>query len=160
MKKLFISFILCFISFNLFAEEFSLFPWVCGQKDIYQYCINKGWVYSSDVSDDVTTLVFDTPETVTYHGSKIYRLRFSFDKKDNLVLQAMTFLDVTEITLSLANMMDYLVADKARLVNKTLEKSDLYQIALDAELANNKKARYIIVGQGNAYQTSIAYFAY
>lgn len=160
MKKLFISFILCFISFNLFAEEFSLFPWVCGQKDIYSYCTNKGWQYSSSVSDGVTSLIFDTPETVTYRGNKIYRLRFSFDKNDNLVMQAITFSEMARIEFCLASVLDLMVADKARLVNKSMDKSDLYQLAFDAELYNDRKSKYVILGQGTEFQISIAYLAY
>lgn len=155
MKRLFISILFLFSVSCIFADEFSLFPWICNQKDVYSFCINKGWEYSSDVSDSITTFYF-TPKSTTYHGNKVYRFRFSFDK-DELIIQAMTFDDMLELDMALASLLESLVQDKARLVDKKLSKADLYTIQYNAELSNNITAKYFIIGQGNVFQNSIAY---
>jgi hypothetical protein len=128
MKRLLTTIIL-FLSVSFaFADEFSLFPWTCGQKEVFNYCINKGWEYSSDISDNITTLVFKTPETVTYHGYKTFNLRFAFDKNDNLIIQSITFFNLDAMAISLATVLDNMVADKARLTDKEMERDELYHL--------------------------------
>lgn len=161
MKRLFITIIFLLTFGLLSAEEFSLFPWVCNQKDVYSYCMNRGWKYSSDVSDDVTSFYFTPSEDVTYHGRKIYILRFSFYKNDKLMLQAITFSDMDRLDIAFSKLLDNMVTDKARLLNKTMDKNDeLYNIQFKAELSNNIQCNYFLVGKENAYQNSVAYMNY
>lgn len=160
MKRLFtiIIFILC-VSLA-FAEEFSLFPWVCGQKEVYNFCINKGWEYSSEIADNITTFNFKTSETITYRKHSIYCLRFSFDKNDNLILQAITFSDMNKLDVGFATILDLMVADKARLTDRKLEKDDLYYFTFNAQIKDNIASKYMIYGKDDAYQASLVYFTY
>lgn len=157
MKRVFttIIFFILAVSFA-FADEFSLFPWACGQKEVFNYCVNKGWEYSSDVSDSVTTFYFTPSKDVTYHGNSVYKIRFSFDN-DKLIMQTITFSGILELDMALAGLLENVVQDKARLIDKEYTKDELYSIQFVAELNNSVTAKYFIVGQGNAFQNSIAY---
>ena len=160
MKRLLTTIILLLSVSFAFADEFSLFPWTCGQKEVFNYCINKGWEYSSDISDNITTLVFKTPETVTYRNYKVYVLRFSFDKNDNLIMQTITFSDMNKLDVCLATILDLMVADKAHLTDKKIEKDELYYFTFNAHINDKTAAKYMFAGKNSAYQATLAYLTY
>ena len=160
MKKKLLFIFITFVSLHLFSEEFSLFPWFTNQKDIYNYCINKGWEYSSDVSSKVTSFSFKTPDSVTYHGEKLYAVHFMFDNTGTIIDQAITFSDILEAASTFPVLLEHSIIDKARLLNKQVESNGIFKITVTANISDTINADYVIIGKNDAFQISISYHTY
>lgn len=160
MKRIFLSIIVLLASCLAFSEEFSLFPWFCTDKEIYNYCNNKGWTYKSDTSDSVPSFSFDTPDTVTYRGESLYGLHFMFDKNGKVVSQAITFNDILEAAMTFPKVLDLAIADKAKLQAQKIETEEFINISIDADINDTVKSKYVIYGKNNAFQLSVVYYTY
>ena len=160
MKKLLSLFLFCLFSIAAYSEEFSLFPWMCDQKDIYNYCINKGWEYHADTSSKVPEFNFNTPEGVTYHGYAVYSIHFMFDKNGKVVSQAITFSEILEAARTFPAILDLMVLDKTTLQTRTMETNERINITYKTKINDQVSANYVIYGQNNAFQLHAVYFTY
>lgn len=160
MKKLFIFLLFAFLSFNLFSEEFSLFPWFCNQKDIYTQCINKGWKFQSDTSSKIPYYIFYTPDDVTFHELPVFAVHFLFNENNTVVSQSVTFPKLFEATDTFPTILELVLADKAQLLEKKIDTTyDTVKITYTG-IVNNIKVQYVIRGKDDAYQLSVTYINY
>lgn len=160
MKKLLFLILFCFFSLTAFAEEFSLFPWMCNQKDIYNYCTDKGWTYSADTSSKVPSFSFEPPESITYHGNSIYSIYFMFDKTGTVVCQAITFNDVLEANTTFPTILNLMIKDQTTLLDNSIKTEPYINITYKTKINDRVSADYVIYGQNNAFQLSVAYYTY
>jgi hypothetical protein len=160
MKRLFILIFCFFISFNLFSEEFSLFPWFCNQQDIYNSCIAKGWEYSSNTGSNVPSFDFKPTKDITYHNLPIYDINFMFNESGKVVSQTISFDNLIEVVIVFASVLDHAITDKARLINRSIKEGEYTNITINGKLNDGTDVDYVIYGQGNLYQITISYHIY
>ena len=159
MKKI-LFFICLFInSFSLIAEEFSLFPWFCSQKEIYNYGINKNWNYKTDITSKIPTFSFKTFD-LTYQGNEVSNLTFMFDTDGSLVSQGIVLNDFFSADDVFPTILDLLINDKAQLVTRQINNDDYIDVSIDANISDKIKARYNFYGKNNLFQIAILYYIY
>lgn len=157
MKKLTALIVISLISLTLFAEEFSLFPWFCNQKEIYTQCINKGWSYTDKSDKKMTVFYFEPTDDVTYKGIKVDSFYFYFDKNGNFVSQTITYAKKFDVLSGVCTLLDLATLDQTRLLNNKIKKEKIKFITYSGEINANTDVEYSIYGENDNLMVSIAY---
>ena len=92
MKRLYLFFVICFISFFSFAEDYTRFSSSTHIKTVFNYFLENEWKFN--YLKEYSAITFEPKNDVYYIGQKVASISFSFDSEGFIVHQHIVLADI------------------------------------------------------------------